>query len=67
MPSPPPIDLMRPSGPFGDMGGIFVEGGEREEFWISGSEYGLTAEGDDGTLVSQGTEIRSFTRLTQTE
>lgn len=41
------------------------EGGEREEFGVSGSEYGLMAEGDEGTLVSQGTEVRSFTRLGQ--
>lgn len=43
------------------------EGGEREEFRTSGHEYGLMAEGDEGTLVTQGTEIRAFDRSRQTD
>jgi hypothetical protein len=41
--------------------------GLREEFQTSGSEYGMMAEGDEGTLVSQGTELRSFRRFGQTD
>lgn len=36
--------------------------GSREEFSVSGHEYGLLAEGDVGTLRSQGTWYRGFTR-----
>ena len=37
-------------------------GGERREFGLSGSEYGLLAEGDKGTLTFQGTRYKGFTR-----
>ena len=39
-----------------------LEGGERKEFWISGKEYGLLAEGDVGTLTYQGTRYHGFQR-----
>jgi len=39
-----------------------LAGGERREFWVSGNEYGLLAEGDRGTLTHQGTRYRGFRR-----
>jgi hypothetical protein len=38
------------------------ESGERLEFGLSGREYGLLAEGDAGTLTSQGTRYKGFAR-----
>jgi archaellum component FlaG (FlaF/FlaG flagellin family) len=37
--------------------------GSREEFRVTGEEYGLLAEGDRGTLQSQGTWYKGFNRL----
>ncbi|MBQ4254236.1 MAG: DUF2500 domain-containing protein [Erysipelotrichaceae bacterium] len=39
-----------------------VEDGERIEFSVMGSEYGLLAEGDRGTLTTQGTRYIEFER-----
>jgi len=39
-----------------------VESGDRMELQISGSEYGLLAEGDVGKLTFQGTRYKSFER-----
>ena len=39
-----------------------VESGDRLELRISGSEYGLLAEGDFGMLTFQGTRYLSFDR-----
>lgn len=39
-----------------------VESGDRMEFAVSGSEYGMLAEGDQGTLTFQGTRYLSFER-----
>lgn len=39
-----------------------VESGDRMEFKVSGSEYGMLAEGDQGTLSFQGTRYLSFQR-----
>ena len=39
-----------------------VESGDRMEFAVSGPEYGLLAEGDQGTLTFQGTRYLSFER-----
>lgn len=39
-----------------------VEGGQRQEFSVSGHEYGLLAEGDRGTLTFQGTRYKGFAR-----
>ncbi len=39
-----------------------VESGDRMELQISGSEYGLLAEGDVGKLVFQGNRYKSFER-----
>lgn len=39
-----------------------IEGGERREFSVSGREYGMLAEGDQGTLTFQGTRYKGFTR-----
>lgn len=36
--------------------------GERTEFWLKGSEYGLLAEGDRGRLTRQGTRYKGFER-----
>lgn len=41
-----------------------LENGERLEFSLSGSEYGMLAEGDRGTLTSQGTRYKGFQRAT---
>ena len=39
-----------------------VESGDRMEFHVSGSEYGMLAEGDHGRLTFQGTRYLSFER-----
>ena len=39
-----------------------VECGDRMELQISGSEYGLLAEGDAGKLTFQGTRYKNFER-----
>ena len=39
-----------------------VESGDRMEFTVSGSEYGMLAEGDTGRLTFQGTRYLSFER-----
>ena len=39
-----------------------VESGDRMEFSVSGSEYGMLAEGDRGKLSFQGTRYLSFDR-----
>ncbi len=39
-----------------------VESGDRMEFSVSGSEYGMLAEGDQGELTFQGTRYLSFER-----
>ena len=39
-----------------------VESGDRMEFPVSGSEYGMLAEGDQGSLTFQGTRYLSFQR-----
>lgn len=36
--------------------------GERREFTVGGREYGLLAEGDNGTLTFQGTRYHGFER-----
>lgn len=39
-----------------------VESGDRMEFSVIGSEYGMLAEGDCGKLSLQGTRYLSFER-----
>lgn len=39
-----------------------VESGDRMEFHLSGSEYGMLAEGDKGRLNFQGTRYLGFER-----
>ena len=39
-----------------------VESGDRIEFLVSGTEYGMLAEGDRGALTFQGTRYLSFRR-----
>lgn len=39
-----------------------VESGDRMELALSGSEYGMLAEGDTGKLTFQGTRYPSFER-----
>ena len=39
-----------------------VESGDRMELRVSGSEYGMLAEGDSGKLTFQGTRYLSFER-----
>ena len=39
-----------------------VESGDRMELRLSGSEYGLLAEGDQGKLTFQGTRYLGFVR-----
>ena len=39
-----------------------VESGDRMELSLSGTEYGMIAEGDMGTLTFQGTRFLSFER-----
>lgn len=38
------------------------ESGDRMEFPVRGSDYGMMAEGDRGTLFFQGTRFLDFTR-----
>ncbi|MFD9628859.1 DUF2500 domain-containing protein [Peribacillus muralis] len=38
------------------------EGGDRFEFPLSGTEFGMLAEGDSGTLTFQGTRYLGFAR-----
>ncbi len=40
-----------------------VESGDRIEFLITGSEYGMLAEGDLGMLAFQGTRYLEFKRV----
>ena len=42
--------------------GVELEGGERMELWVSGSQYGLLLEGDQGLLTWQGRRLVSFER-----
>lgn len=37
-----------------------VESGDRMEFHVSGSQYGMLVEGDEGKLTFQGTRYLSF-------
>lgn len=37
-----------------------VESGDRMEFFVSGSQYGMLVEGDEGKLTFQGTRYLSF-------
>lgn len=39
-----------------------IRGGERVEFALSGPEYGMLVEGDEGTLTYQGTRYYGFRR-----
>lgn len=39
-----------------------VESGDRIEFHLSGKEYGMLAEGDEGVLTFQGTRYQGFER-----
>lgn len=39
-----------------------MDGGERREFGMPGGQYGLLAEGDQGTLTFQGTRYKGFAR-----
>ena len=39
-----------------------VESGDRMEFSVSGAEYGMLAEGDQGSLAFQGTRYLGFER-----
>ena len=39
-----------------------VESGDRMEMSVSGSEYGILAEGDEGKLTFQGTRFLTFNR-----
>jgi len=39
-----------------------VESGDRMEFYVNRSEYGMLAEGDRGTLTFQGTRYLGFER-----
>lgn len=41
-----------------------MDGGQRQEFSVSGHEYGLLAEGDRGMLTFQGTRYKGFARGT---
>lgn len=40
-----------------------VESGDRIEFHVSGHEYGMLAEGDQGSLTFQGTRYLEFRRI----
>ena len=40
-----------------------VESGDRIEFHVSGQEYGMLAEGDQGNLTFQGTRYLKFQRF----
>ena len=39
-----------------------TERGDRMEFQVSGTEYGMFAEGDTGRLTFQGTRYLAFER-----
>lgn len=39
------------------------ENGERQEFMVSGKEYGKVGQGDIGTLTYQGTRFHDFQRV----
>lgn len=39
-----------------------VESGDRMEFHMTGKEYGMLAEGDEGMLTFQGTRYHGFER-----
>ena len=39
------------------------ESGDRQEFCVSGTEYGMLAEGDRGKLSFQGTRYLGFERI----
>ena len=39
-----------------------VESGDRMEFCVSGTEYGMLVEGDTGRLTFQGTRYLAFER-----
>ena len=41
---------------------VEFESGDRQEFTVSGGDYGMLAEGDSGKLTFQGTRYLSFTR-----
>lgn len=40
-----------------------VESGDRMELHVSGAEYGMLAEGDNGSLTFQGTRYLGFERI----
>jgi 5-bromo-4-chloroindolyl phosphate hydrolysis protein len=40
-----------------------TEAGQRMELTLSGEEYGLLAEGDEGTLIYQGEWFKQFDRI----
>lgn len=40
-----------------------LESGDRMEFCVASTEYGVLAEGDNGTLRFQGTRYRGFDRV----
>ena len=40
-----------------------VESGDRMELHVSGAEYGMLAEGDNGRLTFQGTRYHGFERV----
>jgi hypothetical protein len=40
-----------------------MKSGEREEFLVSGKQFGLLADGDVGLLTSQGTRFKGFHRI----
>ena len=40
-----------------------VESGDRMELRLSGAEYGMLAEGDNGRLTFQGTRYHGFERI----
>lgn len=42
-----------------------MDGGSRREFEVRGTQYGLSAEGDRGTLQYQGTRFLDFTRIAE--
>ena len=54
--------LMRASGSTWYYATFEVESGDRMELALSGSEYGMLAEGDTGKLTFQGTRYLSFER-----
>lgn len=39
-----------------------VQSGDRMEFQMDGSEYGMLVEGDEGSLTFQGTRYQGFVR-----